>query len=492
MIINKTFVIYLSFVLISVLSLYGESPVSLLYVDNPAARYFYSDSTVSYFSLGYISDKSADNYISETGDALSALDVYAGSFYIMDTKTRLSGYASYRNSTRRNSKWNENADYELIYPYVSGDSIGGDIFGEQYKFAGAYSRLSGNWITGAELKYRAQIEHRTVDPRPRNVVSDIDLSLGIGYKSARYLLCARAMLNNYNQKSSISFMSDLGSSSIYHMTGLGMDYIRFAGSNTSVSYKGLGYGTGVDFIRDDSRGWGFSFVYVSRNIDKIITSLNYLTLNELSINIINGQLSYSSEKSDRFEYGIILNAAYTDRKGIDNIFGDPTSNSYPLLTSQSMYANPISNIDAKADLKIMIGNSSITFSPSAGINDYSEKHIGSGREISAMNMTGGCDFRLLTPCNKVLFDIKAGYNCTASISSTFNLSGLDQSSSRYIALMRNYNYRTDNFNQLTLNVCCKINIKNKTKLNFSGEICNRDYSISGNSTSFGITTGIQF
>ena len=133
MTINKPFVIYLSFVLISVFSLHGENTISLLYADNPAARYFYADSTISNFSLGYFSDKGADTYISEIGDAITAFDVYAGSFYIMDTKTRLSGYASYRNSTRRNSIWNENADYELIYPYVSGDSIGGDIYSEQYK-----------------------------------------------------------------------------------------------------------------------------------------------------------------------------------------------------------------------------------------------------------------------------------------------------------------------------------------------------------------------
>ncbi len=492
MTINKTFVIYLSFVLISVFSLHGENTISLLYADNPAARYFYADSTISNFSLGYFSDKGADTYISEIGDAITAFDVYAGSFYIMDTKTRLSGYASYRNSTRRNSIWNENADYELIYPYVSGDSIGGDIYSEQYKFAGAYSRLNGSWVTGAELKYRAQIEHRTVDPRPRNIVSDMDLTFGAGYKSSRYLLSVRAMLNSYNQKSSIAFMSDLGSTSIYHMTGLGMDYIRFAGSNTSVNYKGAGYGAGIDLIREDRCGWRFSFIYSSRNIDKIMTSLNYLTLNELTIDIIHSQLSYTSEKSDKFEYGITLDAAYIDRKGIDNIFGNPTSNSYPLITSKSTYINQISNIDIKSVLKIITRNSSIIFSPSAGINDYNEKHIGSGREIYAMNMTGGCDFRILIPCDKVLFDIKAGYNCSSSLSSMVNLGGLEQSSSRYIALMRNYNHRTDNFNQLTLNVCCNINIKNKTKLNLSGGICNKNYSLSGNSTSFGITTGIQF
>ena len=135
-----------------------------------------------------------------------------------------------------------------------------------------------------------------------------------------------------------------------------MDYIRFAGVNTSVNYKGAGYGAGIVLIREDRCVWRFSFIYSSRNIDKIMTYLNYLTLNELTIDIIHSQLSYTSEKSDKFEYGITLDAAYIDRKGIDNIFGNPTSNSYPLITSKSTYINQISNIDIKSVLKIITRN----------------------------------------------------------------------------------------------------------------------------------------
>lgn len=32
--------------------------------------------------------------------------------------------------------WNENADYDVIYPYVAADSVGGDMKFENYAFSG--------------------------------------------------------------------------------------------------------------------------------------------------------------------------------------------------------------------------------------------------------------------------------------------------------------------------------------------------------------------
>jgi hypothetical protein len=36
--------------------------------------------------------------------------------------------------------WNENADYDVIYPYVAADSIGGDMKFENYTFSGGYAK----------------------------------------------------------------------------------------------------------------------------------------------------------------------------------------------------------------------------------------------------------------------------------------------------------------------------------------------------------------
>ena len=37
--------------------------------------------------------------------------------------------------------WNENADYDVIYPYVAADSVGGDMKFENYAFQGICKSL---------------------------------------------------------------------------------------------------------------------------------------------------------------------------------------------------------------------------------------------------------------------------------------------------------------------------------------------------------------
>ena len=121
--------------------------------------------------------------------------------------------------------WNENIDWKLIAPYVTGDSIGGFLKGETYYFNGGYASESGSWTWGITGGYRASHNYRHKDPRPRNTASDLSFALGAGYRLGTYRLGVSADFRLYQQKSEISFLADKGSTSVYHMLGLGMDYV---------------------------------------------------------------------------------------------------------------------------------------------------------------------------------------------------------------------------------------------------------------------------
>ena len=47
-----------------------------------------------------------------------------------------------------------------------GDSVGGDLRTEQYRFQGGYAGRAGRIVWGAEAAYRATLAYRQVDPRP--------------------------------------------------------------------------------------------------------------------------------------------------------------------------------------------------------------------------------------------------------------------------------------------------------------------------------------
>ena len=78
--------------------------------------------------------------------------------------------------------------------------------------------------------YRASHNYRDKDPRPRNTASDLSFSAGGGYRLGTYRIGVSADFRYYQQYSEISFLADKGSTSVYHVLGLGMDYARFAGN----------------------------------------------------------------------------------------------------------------------------------------------------------------------------------------------------------------------------------------------------------------------
>lgn len=122
-------------------------------------------------------------------------------------KIRFGAEPGYRLGRTMHTEWNENADFELLYPYVWADSVGGNLISERYAFAGGFAREFGRVAWGIYADYRAEIEYRTVDPRPKSVVSDLNLSTGATLSLGEcYRLGTSVNLRVYRQKSSMTFM----------------------------------------------------------------------------------------------------------------------------------------------------------------------------------------------------------------------------------------------------------------------------------------------
>ena len=105
----------------------------------------------------------------------------SASTYTHYRSSTLCGGAAYSNGKRRNMPWCETTDPELLYPYLLADTVGGDLNSEIYTFSGSYADHSDRWAWGASLAYKATLEYRSVDPRPRNVAGCLDASTTIGW-----------------------------------------------------------------------------------------------------------------------------------------------------------------------------------------------------------------------------------------------------------------------------------------------------------------------
>ena len=176
----------------------------------------------------------------ETGDGHILGNVAVDSYLRLNPNNTVWGGASYRTGKKYNIYFNSTSDYDMLYPYVMADTIGGNMENERYAFNGGYAVKIKRWTFGAELKFRAEHEYRTIDPRPRGIATDLLLRVGLAHTLGHYEIGAGLGMKTYKQTNNVDFYNPLGVIPEFHMTGLGTDYVRFAGAVRSSYYKGTG------------------------------------------------------------------------------------------------------------------------------------------------------------------------------------------------------------------------------------------------------------
>lgn len=188
---------------------------------NPATRYYQHCTSLTRISLNGVYGKEDEAALLQAGDGYLKGAADVSSWIKLSDRTRLWGNARYTTGKETGIVWNETADFELLYPYVMADSIGGDLSLQEYAFTGGYSGRAGKFTWGIEGSYRAALEYRNRDPRPKNIVSDLDFAGGGSVRLDKYVVGISVMAQIYSQDNTLDFYAPLGSAYIYTMTGLG-------------------------------------------------------------------------------------------------------------------------------------------------------------------------------------------------------------------------------------------------------------------------------
>lgn len=102
---------------------------------NAAIRFDQRPFSLTSVSVKGLYEQRGDAALAQEGNRRKDFSAEVNSFVVLNPRNRLFGQASYRNGRRENVVWNENSDYSLLYPYVVGDSIGGFMKEEEYKFS---------------------------------------------------------------------------------------------------------------------------------------------------------------------------------------------------------------------------------------------------------------------------------------------------------------------------------------------------------------------
>ena len=191
------------------------------------------------------------------------------------------------------------------------------------------------WTFGAEIDFRAEHEYRTIDPRPRGIATDLTLRIGLARAYGNYNMGAGIGMRTYKQTNNVDFYNPLGVVPEYHMTGLGTNYVRFAGAVRSSYYKGTGAIADLQLSPLDASGAYLSIEGSYMPYNNILTELNALPITRLEVSTTAMQAGWKHEGKMRW-------AAYSGwnmehRRGNEHIAGSSSSTEYKSLITLSMF-----------------------------------------------------------------------------------------------------------------------------------------------------------
>lgn len=257
--------------------------------------------------------------------------VQAQSVFDINDVSRVFGEAGYTWGQTEGNRWVENADYGLLYPYLTCDTVGGGMRSEQYWFRGGYRMAKHHIIWHLALQYRALQSYRSIDPRPKNKVADLRIDGSVGYIGDRYACSLLGQVGRYKQNNTISFYSEAGNSIIYHLVQTNEDYARFAGDFTSSYYHGITAGAQA-MLQPRLRGWlaGVDYHYLS--VTKELNSSTFTPIAWLRTHDIGAQLGYAAP-----DWRVSLQADYILRTGTQYYYGNVAGNYYHLLYRAANY-----------------------------------------------------------------------------------------------------------------------------------------------------------
>lgn len=353
--------------------------------DNPALQAARFRTSYSEIRAGYDYTHASKALLPQTGRGEAFASVAADSYVRLSGRTAVWGGASYRTGRRHDVKWCSTADFLLLYPHVMGDTLGGRLTSERYTFSGGWASRMGRLTLGAGVRFRAEHEYRTTDPRPRDIVTDLTASLGATWSLARWTLGANLGAAFYKQTSSVKFFKEDGVIPEYQMVGLGMDYKRFSGSNTSAYYKATGWSGGLDIRRADGAGPRLSARYAYTPYRRILPNYNALPMTTLYVDRVQAEAAWRIS-GRRASWDLFATADYEHRSGDEHLAGNASASEYRVVADLTTYRCHDVTLAAGATADIPSARGGWTVTLRGGWREWAADYVSPHREMSVSKL----------------------------------------------------------------------------------------------------------
>lgn len=340
---------------------------------NPSHYLDYRKYNLTSFSIAKQSSKNKTT-LAQEGKNKENLYFSADAYHRLDENSAVWGSASYQQGKRKEVKWNESADYDLIFPYVVADSIGGDIKYEIYYVSGGYVQRLGNYNIGVSGYYDAKMEYRNIDPRPKNLSTRVGGTLGVSRVfNDKVTIGVNTSIEKYTQKHKMSFYSPTGFPVIYEMNGMGNFNNLLKGKRTEAYYDGWMYGVNVQVYDSKAKDW---FVTVGTNVfsfEKLLPDFYDLQASkakDVMYNFSSGKLFHIKD----MQLGVRVEGMMKKRLGTENLFINESTNNYLKIGQDERYKYEEHKLRLSGIWKYETAYNTYSVQPYIGISQEIERY----------------------------------------------------------------------------------------------------------------------
>lgn len=376
---------------------------------NPAAYLNYKKYNLTSFEMTKGASKNTTT-IAQEGKNKESLLFIANAFNRLDEKSAVWGTASYNQGKRKEVRWNESADYTLIFPYVVADSVGGDIKYENYEIQGGYVQQLGKYAIGISGFYKAKLEYRNVDPRPKNLATQVGGTLGLSRElTHKVTIGISATIEKYTQKHKMSFYSPTGFPVIYEMNGLGNFNNLLKGKRREAFYDGWTYGTSIQIYETLSKKWFISGGTTVFNFEKLLPEFYDVQASKAkdrTYYLVAGKMVELNTTT----VGLLLQGNKKTRKGTENLFINETTNNFIKIGEEERYRYEDNQLQLRGIWKYQATNKEYSIVPFIGIGQQIERYTQPYSKTEIQSMHFGAEIQgVYTFKNKSLLTFQSNW-----------------------------------------------------------------------------------
>lgn len=236
------------------------------------------------------------------------------------------GGAGYKRGTRFDTQWSNTAQSEIFYPYLVGDSIGGNYKSETYWLGGGYGKRFNRSTLAGDFTYSGSVSWRNSDPRPKNTNADLALKLGYLYESRIGIFGLSAGYQNYKQHLNINIEEDYRKDKFYLMLGMGLYDRRYSTLESSYSryYRGNAWEIGFSYFQKENAGFFAEANYKSSRFQ--VEESDFRISAKANTNNLNLLAGYLQQVCGQYSIDYLAGVSLSKRTGTENAYKNEVSN----------------------------------------------------------------------------------------------------------------------------------------------------------------------